>query len=72
MPTPELRVPRWLIPWVVPIALTVTVVLVAIFSAGVAIVFAVLCLVPLVVLRARDVKNHARETELVKRPFWKP
>ncbi|HWF51755.1 MAG TPA: hypothetical protein VG294_14040 [Solirubrobacteraceae bacterium] len=58
--------PEWLLPWVVPMGLVVAVILVAISP-----VVAGIALVLLVVVRARHLKNHPPELELVHKPFWK-
>jgi hypothetical protein len=58
--------PKWLLPWVVPLALVVIVMLVAISIVAAAVALAVVCLV-----RGWYLKDHPPQAELVKKPFWK-
>jgi hypothetical protein len=66
--------PRWLLPWIVPLVVAVMVVLFAISSvvATIALVLIFLgCLVCLAAIRVQYLKNHPPDTELVRKPFWK-
>jgi hypothetical protein len=66
--------PRWLLPWVVPLALAAAVVL-AVISTTVAVIALVvillICLVGLAAMRVQHLKNHPPDPELVHKPFWK-
>jgi hypothetical protein len=62
--------PRWLLPWLPPLALTVAVPVIAVSTVGGAVVLGVVGCVGLAVLRARYVRDHP-PAELVKKPFWK-
>jgi hypothetical protein len=62
--------PRWLVPWLPPLALIIALVVVAVSPAGVALGIAGISAVALIVARARYVKHHP-PPELAKKPFWK-
>mgnify|MGYP001351685620 CR=1 FL=1 len=66
--------PGWLLPWVVPLAVAVVVVLFAISTtvATIAVVvIVVICLAGLAKLRVQYLKNHPPDPGLVRKPFWK-
>ncbi|HUE27969.1 MAG TPA: hypothetical protein VMP89_14435 [Solirubrobacteraceae bacterium] len=66
--------PRWLLPWLVPLVVVVGLVLFAISTTVAAIagvLILVICLVGLVRLRVQYLKNHPQDPELVSKPFWK-
>jgi hypothetical protein len=66
--------PRWLLPWVVPLALAAAVVL-AVISTTVAVIALVvillICLGGLAAMRVQYLKNQPPDPELVHKPFWK-
>ena len=69
-----LRMPRWLLSWVVPLTVAVAVVLTAISATVAAIalvVILVICLVGLAAMRAQYLTSHPPDPELVRKPFWK-
>jgi hypothetical protein len=66
--------PGWLLPWVVPVAMAVAVMLTAtssIVAEVVLVVVVVVCLAGLAALRVRYLKEHPPDPELVHKPFWK-
>lgn len=63
--------PTWLAPWLIPLALAVGVIAIAMSTLAGVIVFTVVSLVALPALRARYLKRHPLPAELVKKPFWK-
>jgi hypothetical protein len=66
--------PGWLLPWVVPVAMAVAVMLTAassIVADVVLVVIGVVCLAGLAALRVRYLEEHPPDPELVHKPFWK-
>jgi ABC-type sugar transport system permease subunit len=66
--------PRWVLPWLVPLVVAVVAVRFAISTTVAAIagvLILVICLVGLVRLRVQYLKNHPLDPELVRKPFWK-
>jgi hypothetical protein len=64
-------VPRGLIPWAVPTAIVVIVVVTATLGMIGATVLLVLLVSGLVTMRVRYLKDHPPEPELETKPFWK-
>lgn len=71
--------PKWLVPWVIPM----TVVVVAVFAALIGtlgvdgstvgtVLFVVVVAAGLIKLRLRDLKLHPPDPELTHKPFWRP
>lgn len=62
---------KWWLPWLFPVALALTVMITAISVTAAAADFVALCLVGLAALRARHLKTHPPDPELVHKPFWR-
>jgi hypothetical protein len=66
--------PRWLLPWIVPLAVAAVVVLDAISSIAATIALALLAVasfVGLAAMRVQHLKDHPPDPELARKPFWR-
>jgi hypothetical protein len=62
--------PRWLVPWVVPLTIVFVVLAVALGGVG-AIVLYVCVAGPAAYARLRYLKRDPSNPELVRKPFWR-
>ena len=70
----DARMPRWLLPWVIPLAVAVAVGLAAISITFTAIALGMVVAIAVAVfagMRLQYLKRHPPEPELVHKPFWK-
>ena len=63
--------PRWLLPWVVPLLLAVALVLAITVGTIALVVIFVIFFVGIAALRVQHLKKHPPDPELVNKPFWK-
>jgi hypothetical protein len=64
-------VPRWLLPWLVPAALALGVMLATVSTLAAAIALNVIVFIAAPAARVRYLKRHPPSPELVKKPFWR-